>query len=366
MRNPFIHTYDSATGGYLTVDCSINRVFAAALPSGEYEEDLTGVAAGELFSAAAVISLIKGYRRFLNIEDNIPDTELPRKLAGCLSSEDASVRDMAEYLTRRLGSRLGAVFLILKTGLPANREARPDWNEKHWNYWGGLDTIILAGGMSSGILGETLKKYALELFDKAGVVPYRFVLAQDGENSGTAGAAVRIGEQNGRFLLFDLGQTNLKASVITKREGKIIKTERLGTHPALYMKSSFPNAAEKAVWADKLNDYLISVMAETYLEQDGQEKLDNKIAAGIANYVAAGYINGNRGGYAKLSMLARPYEQSLSEQLTRILGRTISVGLIHDGTAAALNYKQYDNAACITLGTAFGVGFPDMREPPVI
>ena len=36
------------------------------------------------------------------------------------------------------------------------------------------------------------------------------------------------------------------------------------------------------------------------------------------------------------------------------------IRLVHDGTAAALYYKGAKNAVCITVGTAFGVGFPEI------
>ena len=49
----------------------------------------------------------------------------------------------------------------------------------------------------------------------------------------------------------------------------------------------------------------------------------------------------------------------LSRVISTKLNRKINVLLYHDTSAMALNFKKYENSAVISLGTAFGVGFPE-------
>jgi hypothetical protein len=83
------------------------------------------------------------------------------------------------------------------------------------------------------------------------------------------------------------------------------------------------------------------------------------IKMGIANYVNNGAIYPARGGYAKLAYLSDNYQNKISKDISTILGRKIEVILYHDTSAMALNFKDKENSAVISLGTAFGVAFVD-------
>ena len=59
-----------------------------------------------------------------------------------------------------------------------------------------------------------------------------------------------------------------------------------------------------------------------------------------------------------LKSVFNKYEEYLSNFLSELLERDVTVKLIHDGQAAALSVAGEKNSVLVALGTAFGVGFP--------
>ena len=80
---------------------------------------------------------------------------------------------------------------------------------------------------------------------------------------------------------------------------------------------------------------------------------------GIANYVFDGYIYKDRGGYGKLAYIKGNYEAHLSNEISVLLNREITIKLYHDTSAMALNFDNTERTAVISLGTAFGIAFPE-------
>ena len=48
----------------------------------------------------------------------------------------------------------------------------------------------------------------------------------------------------------------------------------------------------------------------------------------------------------------------LEDDLYKFTKKHFRIKFIHDGTAMAAAFKEYENSVCISLGTHFGVGFP--------
>jgi hypothetical protein len=91
-------------------------------------------------------------------------------------------------------------------------------------------------------------------------------------------------------------------------------------------------------------------------------EVSDRIFISIANYTYSGRLNIVRGGYAKLSVLGGDnYAAILEETLSGELRREVKVRLVHDATATALYFSDIPDAICLTLGTAFGVSFPDIK-----
>ncbi|MBN2604701.1 MAG: hypothetical protein JXR62_02610, partial [Bacilli bacterium] len=83
------------------------------------------------------------------------------------------------------------------------------------------------------------------------------------------------------------------------------------------------------------------------------------ILISIANYVNNGMIYSARGGYGKLAYLNDHYQRHLEHRLSSMIGHSVTVQLFHDTSAMALNFKDEKCTAVISLGTAFGVAFPE-------
>jgi len=60
------------------------------------------------------------------------------------------------------------------------------------------------------------------------------------------------------------------------------------------------------------------------------------------------------------NMLSNDYAKLLMEDLSGMLHKKVKVRLVHDGTANALYFSEIENSVCVSLGTAFGVGFTDI------
>ena len=100
-----------------------------------------------------------------------------------------------------------------------------------------------------------------------------------------------------------------------------------------------------------------SILFSIWYVDQHQYPLEEEIAISIANYIIDGKI-ANRGGYGKLRLIAENYEEYLEELLRNRTGRSFKITMVHDGTAMAAAFSQYEKAACVSLGTVFGVGFP--------
>lgn len=361
MNNPFISLDEKSNAQYLTETCSLNRLTIAKLPLEGIEDDLQGKTAGKIFSTSVLIEEIIKNAGPLSIDPaKTQRSRLPLLLEERLADRDGGVSSAAEALVKKFGYRLGLIFLTLKTGKQENRAARADWTDDHWEYWAQLKTVILVGGLANGLLGMRLKEYALELFAAAGVPPYEFILFENASFVGVMGCASKLNTPDCVAAVFDFGQTNIKRCIVKKVSGEIAGITTLPTLESKYMASGLPDRNEKRNMAVNLHKYLINTILDTYREAEKSDELSDEIIISIASYTVGGRLNQRRGGYAKLSLLCGNYAECLSEELSGRLKHKVRVRLIHDGTAVALYFSGYRDAVCITMGTGFGVGFPDI------
>lgn len=362
MSNPFLFVSETDQTEYLTPRVSLNRAVMAKCPVKGIEEGLDGKRFKELFSPEALVAEMRRVSRYYGIDySHLPDFALPRELDKALRSEDARYHQMAERVAQKYGNRLGLLLLTLKTGLPENRAARADWDDSCWEYWKDLDTVILLGGLASSLLGRHFKAQVQDVFDHAGVKPYNIMLFENGSYLGVMGLGQRMMEDDSAALVLDLGQTFFKRAVLKKSGGIISGINTFDSLPSRYMQIPFDDEGDKLAYAVDLHHYMLNIIASTFKEASENTVLSDTILISIANYTHSGILNPTRGGYAKLSLLAENYADLLEEQLSGELRRSIKVRLVHDATATALYFADIPNAVCITLGTGFGVGFPDIR-----
>lgn len=361
VGNPFISVDETSGAQYLTENCSLNRVALKKLPAEGIEDGLAGLTADKIFSTPVLIEEIIKNSKALDINvDSVPRTRLPFLLEERLVSGKAENAAAARKLVKKFGYRLGMIFLALKKGEPENRASRPDWTDAHWEYWAQIKTVILVGGLTNGLLGARFKEYALELFQAAGIEPYDFVLFENASFVGIMGCASKISKPEGLSVVFDFGQTSVKRCIVRKSGGEIAGITTLPSIESKYMKSSFEEPQEQRETAVALHKYLMNLILSTYREAEKDGELSDEIIVSIASYTVGGRLNDKRGGYAKLTLLCGNYADCLSEELSGRLKRRVRVTLVHDGTAVALYFSGYKDAVCITMGTGFGVGFPDI------
>ena len=361
MKNPFLSLSVNGTSEYLTSRCSLNRAILSKLPLYGIDDEIEGRAFKDIFSTPLIVEEIRSVSGRYGLDfSSVPDQSLPMILDEALVSDDVRYRQMAHRVVKKFGSRLGLLLLTLKRGEEANRLARCDWDDACWQYWNKLETVILTGGLASSMLGRRFKEYIHTVFDIAGEKPYNIMLFDNGRYLGLMGVAQRLMPEGSASLVLDMGQTNFKRALVRKRGGEISEFVPLESLPSLHMRNIFDSDKQRLGSAVELHRYLVKSISGSFRSVDRSD-LSETILISIANYTHDGFLDSVRGGYSKLSMLGAPYSKVLEEDLSSELHKAIRVRLIHDGTATAMYFSDIENAVCVTMGTAFGVGFPDIN-----
>ncbi|WP_407384423.1 hypothetical protein [Ruminococcus sp.] len=362
MKNPFVSVSEIDQTEYLSERCSLNRMVLKKLPLYGIEDEIEGMTFPEIFSTPALIAEVHAVSRQLGVDlSGKPDYLLPQMVDESLHSDNARYRQMAKRVVKKFGNRLGLLLLTLKTGERENRLGRGDWDDDCWAYWRSLDTVILTGGLASSMLGRRFKECIHTVFDTARVKAYRIVLFDNGSYVGMMGLAQQLMQDDSASLVLDLGHTGCKRAVIRKSGGELTEFIPQDSLPSLYMQSRFDNEEEKRAAALRLHRYLVNTITASYRVGQTAASLSDTVLISIANYTHNGLLNSRRGGYAKLSLLGSDYAKVLEEDLSGELHRDIKIRLVHDSTASALYFSDYERSACITLGTGFGVGFTDIN-----
>lgn len=360
--NPFFAVSEFDQTEYLTPRVSLNRAMMAKCPVSGIEDGLEGRYFSAIFSPGQIVDEMRRVSRYYGVDySHLPDFVLPKELDRALKSEDVRYRQMGERIAQKFGNRLGLLLLTLKTGLKENRAVREDWDVACWDCWRDLETVIFTGGLASARLGRRIKEQVQYVFDYAGVKPYNIILFDNGAYLGVMGVGQRMIDDDAASLVFDMGQTYIKRAVLKKSGGIISGINTFDSLPSRYMQIRFDDDGDKLAVAYDLHNYLINIISSTYKEASESTELGSRILISIANYTYSGILNQTRGGYAKLSALNRNYAALLEEQLSGELRKPVEVRLVHDATATALYFSDIPDSVCITLGTGFGVGFPEIR-----
>lgn len=362
MKNPFLSVSDVDKTEYLTSRVSLNRAVMAKLPLSGIADEIEGKRFKDIFSTPLIVEEIRATSRRYGLDlSDIPDRVLPEILDEALYSRDVRYKQMAQRVVRKFGERLGLIFLMLRTGEEENRLARSDWDESCWRFWHDIDTVILTGGLASDLLGRRFKEYISAVFDRAGVKPYHIRLFDNGSYLGVMGLGQKLIPDGEVALVLDLGHTGFKRAVVRMTGGEIGEFTPLESLPSLYTEDHCASEAERMSMALNLHAHIVRAVSSAYRQASEQTVLSDTIYISIANYVCGGVLDSVRGGFSKLSVLGGNYAHVLAEELSSELHRELSVRLVHDSTASALYFDDVPNAVCVTLGTAFGVGFPDTK-----
>lgn len=353
MKNPFL------ADGALGINASINKIVIEKLPF-QIDEELAGKTAMDIFSTRQLVEEIKRNADSLCIcMEMTEEKDLPRFLADCFHSEKKSISDTAEGIARKFGRRLALILMTIKKGEEENRKMRKDWTDAHWDYWAGIQTIILSGGLASGEIGRKLKYYYEETLREFHQDGYQIILGKDSAHAALYGCASHLLEENADgFVVLDYGQSFVKRSFLTRKNGKVEKITVFEKMRSEHVDWIVEDPALEILEAENLSEYMLNVLINTVKHVEShQKRVGNQFILSIANYVRNGTF-AYRGGYGKLSLYKKNYGEYFEAELGKRLGRQVHVFFLHDGTAMAEGYPGYPDSVCVSLGTAFGVGFP--------
>lgn len=360
MNNPFINISEKGSK-FIDTHCSINRLIIKKLPVYGIEDEIEGMNAKAIFSTKTIVNEIRTISAEHGIDvTNLYDSQIPVFLEEELKKPDGEFYEGATKIIRKFGHRLGLILLTLKTGLPENRMVREDWNDEHWEFYKGVKNIIIVGGLANGIFGEKLREYAMEVFEIAKIEPYNLIFFENASHFGVLGCGKMVREAKSYNVVFDFGQTNIKRCIV-RVDGDCVYTEKeLENRPSWFMMDDIEDKDVLLGEAYKLHNNLMTVIADTFRMARENYKIGNDIVISIASYTVDGKLNDVRGGYAKLTLLTSNYQEYLQNDLRKLLKRNVNIKLVHDGTAMAHYFSDYKDTVCFSIGTAFGVGFPDM------
>jgi hypothetical protein len=354
MNNPFVKN------DFLCLNASINKLIIEKMPTDRVKQNIQGKAALEIFSTQLFIEEIRKNYKGLKLDiDKIVDKTLPQHLEKCLGSDDDSVKEVANGIIRLFGERLAIILLTLKKGEHANRLKRKDWDDEHWDYWNRIENVVLVGGLASLMLGEKLKYYIEKVFMESNENCYNIKLVQNSADVGIIGCSTYVQTENERdlHLIFDFGHTFIKRSLVKIEDKKVKNIIKLDKILSRHVKLEFEDDEEKQEAVELHNHLLNSIVDTINILAEKASSIGEHIVISIANYVENG-VFANRGGYGKLRLLSDNYEIYLANALLQKLNKSFKITLVHDGTAMAAAFSNYSNSVCISLGTAFGVGFP--------
>jgi hypothetical protein len=346
---------------HLMPRASLNRVRIVAVPGGVPDPDVRGRTAYDLLSAESIASRVRQHAAELHVDASgkLDPTRLLPLLSRSMTAAEEGIRDTALAIARSVGRSLGYLLLTLRRGDAINRRARDDWDHSDWNHWSRMRTIWLGGGIVSGQLGPALRTHAAEVLAEHGVDDVAIHFAAYPAALPLIGAARSVPAGSQVALVFDFGTSLIKRAQAEYRGELLARLRLLAPLPGPQIGPSHgtdPSAAD----VSSLADYMVSTLARTW-EQAAAcgAALASALIVSLASYVRDGQPIPRQGGiYSYLHVLAPTLAAWLSDQLGERTGTTLSVSLVHDGTAAARAYAGEEHAAVVTMGTALGVGFP--------
>jgi hypothetical protein len=336
VMNPF------KANGHILPIASINSV---------YVEDKLAI---DIFRPQLLIEAILEKRKELMISDDVTFERILYVFNECLSSDIIQVRDVANAIAKEFGERLASVILTLKKPSAISMGNRIDWTLSHWDFWKRVEKIYFVGGLTSPILTNIFYQEIIKALNREEVNNFSVSFIEGSSNLGTQGLATLV--ENGEYLIFDFGQTNIKRRHFIKQKNEVIIDLILNSVKSDYL--FYKNKTEQDIKtiATELDQYIQDVILNTIREVNFKGET---ILISIANYVNSGMIYSARGGYGKLAYISNNYQKHLECTLSDKIGSMVTVQLYHDTSAMALNFRNEKCSSVISLGTAFGVAFPE-------
>lgn len=327
------------------------QIMPVASINSVYVDDIK---ASDLFRPALLIKRLEEKRELLGFSREITGEKMLYAFNKALNSDIPSIKTYAEKIAKEFGQKLARVITTLKNPSDLSKRNRDNWTDEHWEYWANIEKLYLVGGLTSPILTKVFYECINSALKAQNINNFTVVFIEGSSNLGTIGLSSEIIE--GEHLLFDFGQTNIKRAHHIKKDGVTVIDNILSSISSDFLFYKHNTEEELIMIAKKLDNFISAVILDT-IKQVGYK--GNTILMSIANYIDKGKIYSARGGYGKLAYIADNYSSHLSKELSNATNRNIEVKLYHDTSAMALQFKSAKKTAVISLGTAFGVAFPE-------
>ena len=312
------------------------------------------VLAYNIFRPALILEEILKYKDELGLTHIQDNSRLLFLFNDLLNSDIDSIKDKANEIAMMFGNNLATVLGTLFVPSKVSILNRKDWTKEHWDFWKSINNIYLVGGLTSPILTQIFYDRVMLYFEKKNIIGKTITFIEGSSNLGTHGLSTLV--HDGDYLLFDFGQTNIKRARHYKKDGKVVIDTILPSISSDFLFYKTKNDDEVIKIANKLDKYIINIIMNTFRQVAFS---GDRIYMSIANYISHGKIYSNRGGYGKLAHIAPNYEEYLSKKVSERAGKKIEIRIFHDTSAMALMFKNEKNTAVISLGTAFGIAFPE-------
>jgi len=316
-----------------------------------YVEDYLAI---DIFRPQLLIESIIDKRDVLMISKDVGDDQILFVFNDCLTNENRQVSAVAVDIAKEYGKRLASVIVTLKNPSILSKKNRPEWQTAHWDFWRKVEKLYLVGGLTSPILTSIFYQEINNALIEERIANFSVAFIEGSSDLGTKGLTTLV--DDGEFLLFDFGQTNIKRRHLIKQNNEIVIDMVLGSIKSDYLFYKNKSVQEINEIARELDRYIQEIILTTMKEVNF---IGKTILISIANYVNNGMIYSARGGYGKLAYLTGNYQNHLEKSLSKVMNNQFSVKLFHDTSAMALNFKNEKCTAVISLGTAFGVAFPE-------
>lgn len=341
---------------------SLNAARVVALPDGLAGDDVLG---------RRGVELVSGLRLRRDLIDRAPalglDPDSPRLLrdfADRLRNPDipAPARDLAFNVARRLGRRLGCLLLMLSRGEAANRNVRPDWGDEQWRCWRGIRRVVIGGGLFAGAIGDVALPAAQSVLDDHAAGDVRLERSPWGDAIALVGLARLQPVDAEQRAVLDFGQTSVKRGVARYLNGGLAGLRLLAEQAAPcpgYVDLATDRAEVGRQWAAMI-DSIVDVIGEGRPATVGAAD----VSISLACYLRDGRPDPSeaRSCYGRLQVLGPDLAGLGRRELADRLAAEVRIGLLDDGTAAALAEDPDEHCVVLTFGTAIGVGFPLARD----
>jgi len=312
------------------------------------------VLASDLFRPELIVNEIKKDRDFLGFSSDVSNDNILIEFNYALNNKSIDIKEKAHKIAISFGKKLAEVIITLRNPSSISVMNRTSWTKDHWGYWKDIKNIYFVGGLTPPILTKVFYDQVVKELNDKHITDLQISFIEGSIDLGTKGLSTLT--DDGEYLLFDFGQTSIKRRHIIKKHNRIVIDSVLPSVRSEYLFHKQKSEIELKQIARELDSYIINTIIDT---MDIVNYKGNNILVGIANYVFDGDIYKDRGGYGKLAYIKGNYEAHLSNEISVLLNKEITIKLYHDTSAMALNFNNTGRTAVISLGTAFGIAFPE-------